>query len=503
MPTVDILAQPILFTAWMVQTRAMTTVTENPWCDDLLGRRSDAADLLQYILSSYRCGAFTGEERSQVIAVDAEYGIGKTFFMKRFAQQISGKYPVAYIDAWSDDFIGDPIVSLTATLRSAFQDSLNGDHASTSWRNFKSKAGKIAWIGTKGLGKQGLKLLISGGAVHGIEAVLNNVDDQIIDDSKKAIEGALDDVTDVDLEKLSNDKARGYLDARISEYQDAKDSVAYLRMYLSQLAHFQKEAGKELPVFIFVDELDRCRPSYAIKFLEEVKHIFNVREIYFIISINSKQFSHSISHEYGANFNGEKYLNRFIDRTFQLKFPKMEKIVEAIFPVAVKGQEGDIRFIDSRIGDDQKIVSHTVWISHLLTRYGITPRGVFRFFDRLRTALALISHRPVAINYLCELIAKDICEIENVEPANWHFYIPAIFGSSGEWYTGDQLFNSMHNIFGSGPRELRRKLHSESTLSEFISDFVDSSMAGGAESYPSILRRVARFVDLEADASEA
>ena len=30
---------------------------------------------------------------------------------------------------------------------------------------------------------------------------------------------------------------------------------------------------KELPAFIFIDELDRCRPSYAVEMLETIKHI--------------------------------------------------------------------------------------------------------------------------------------------------------------------------------------------------------------------------------------
>ncbi len=69
---------------------------------------------------------------------------------------------------------------------------------------------------------------------------------------------------------------------------------------------------------IFVDELDRCRPSFAIEMLERIKHYFDDDRIIFIVSVNREQLIHSISKYYGANFDSTGYLDKFFDRNVYL-----------------------------------------------------------------------------------------------------------------------------------------------------------------------------------------
>lgn len=64
---------------------------------------------------------------------------------------------------------------------------------------------------------------------------------------------------------------------------------------------------------IFVDELDRCRPSYAIEMLERIKHYFDDDRIIFIVSVNKEQLVHTISRYYGYGFDSSGYLNKFFD----------------------------------------------------------------------------------------------------------------------------------------------------------------------------------------------
>ena len=64
---------------------------------------------------------------------------------------------------------------------------------------------------------------------------------------------------------------------------------------------------------IFIDELDRCRPSYAIEMLERIKHYFDDERIIFIVSVNKEQLVHTISKCYGMNFDSTGYLNKFFD----------------------------------------------------------------------------------------------------------------------------------------------------------------------------------------------
>ena len=69
---------------------------------------------------------------------------------------------------------------------------------------------------------------------------------------------------------------------------------------------------------IFIDELDRCRPTFAIEMLEGVKHYFDDDRIIFVLSVNKSQLIHTISRYYGDDFDGNLYLNKFFDINIQL-----------------------------------------------------------------------------------------------------------------------------------------------------------------------------------------
>ena len=69
---------------------------------------------------------------------------------------------------------------------------------------------------------------------------------------------------------------------------------------------------------VFIDELDRCKPSFAIEMLERIKHYYNDERIIFIISVNKSQLIHTIANYYGSDFDASKYLNKFFDINFQL-----------------------------------------------------------------------------------------------------------------------------------------------------------------------------------------
>ena len=71
--------------------------------------------------------------------------------------------------------------------------------------------------------------------------------------------------------------------------------------------------GTELPLVIILDELDRCRPTFALSLLEKVKHFFSVEGIVFVFVMNSDQMCACIHHIYGVSINARQYLHKFID----------------------------------------------------------------------------------------------------------------------------------------------------------------------------------------------
>ncbi len=76
----------------------------------------------------------------------------------------------------------------------------------------------------------------------------------------------------------------------------------------------------EFPLYIIIDELDRCRPSFALEMLEKVKHIFSVKNIKFILVYNPEIFKNMIEKEYGLKDNGDRYLNKFIEKDIKLTY---------------------------------------------------------------------------------------------------------------------------------------------------------------------------------------
>ncbi len=92
-------------------------------------------------------------------------------------------------------------------------------------------------------------------------------------------------------------------------------------------------ALKKKPLLIFVDELDRCRPTFAIETLEAVKHFFDLKNVIFVFSMDIEQLSHSIKTIYGE-INCVGYLQRFFDYQIPLPSPNLKKYLRErlIFP---------------------------------------------------------------------------------------------------------------------------------------------------------------------------
>lgn len=71
-----------------------------------------------------------------------------------------------------------------------------------------------------------------------------------------------------------------------------------------------------------VDELDRCRPEYALSLLEVIRHLFDVPGVVVLLAINRSELSHSVKSIFGGDFSADRYLRRIVDRTVQLPVPQ-------------------------------------------------------------------------------------------------------------------------------------------------------------------------------------
>ena len=70
---------------------------------------------------------------------------------------------------------------------------------------------------------------------------------------------------------------------------------------------------------VIIDELDRCKPDFALRLIETTKHLFDLNNFYFIFVANKKTLEHSIKHHYGLTpRDATKYFFKYIRHTFSL-----------------------------------------------------------------------------------------------------------------------------------------------------------------------------------------
>ena len=253
----------------------------NPFLNDLLNRK-ESIEILTHIFGSI--------EGPCTMVVDAPWGAGKTTFIRLWHQYLSNnKFTVIRFNAWENDFYDDPFIALCAELSSGQNTGID--------KNRLMKAGKevmkhIAW----------------------------NTAGQLIASASAGT---------INIPELVKAGETDYF-KRLEQYQDAKKAISDFRDTLQNMAASASSEKQNRPLIVMIDELDRCRPSYAVELLEVAKHLFSVDNIVFVLVINRSELAHSIKAVYGESFDGEDYLRRFFDVDFQLPEPDRKAFIEAL-----------------------------------------------------------------------------------------------------------------------------------------------------------------------------
>lgn len=287
----------------------MTEAIEDIWEGDTLGRKADAEFLINFLLGRLEQRGKRGLSRSYVLNVDAGWGGGKSFFMSRLAKELRQRgVAVAEIDAWQDDHADDPLLSLMSAIEATINPLVKGHRALQSTYKTVKKAGlNIATAAAKGAAKQLLHKLVGESA-------------KAISDEIEALQGTLTEKAQADLASAGEKAIDNSAEQLLQGFEDGKKSIFEFKKQLAKLISQIRASDPSWSLFILVDELDRCRPTYAISLLERIKHLFEVDNVAFVIATDTSQLSESVRAVYGSNFDSKKYLMRFFDRTFH--FPE-------------------------------------------------------------------------------------------------------------------------------------------------------------------------------------
>jgi hypothetical protein len=148
---------------------------------------------------------------------------------------------------------------------------------------------------------------------------------------------------------------------------------------------------KELsnPAFVFIDELDRCRPSYAVEMLETIKHIFDIPGVVFVVATDTEQLQHAVKAIYGVGFDARVYLSRFFNSRFSLKAPNLENLLEVHCDTKKLSKEyfDELGIIVWPVNEDYLLTLDN--ITAVLNAFNLSPRAAIQVTERI---IAIISH---------------------------------------------------------------------------------------------------------------
>ena len=268
-----------------------------PWSDDELDRE-DAARRLTTIISSV--------EQPFVIALTAPFGGGKTFFLRRWEQQLKADgFASLYFNAWETDFAEDPLIAFVAAISEQFR-ALNVSDKAPSLNGMMQVAGEYAL--RKAIPRTA-ELLLKGFVKEA--------------EVKKFIER-------IDGSEPAARKFFGDLGAKeVADHLDVRKLMGRFKEHLAEASQSATKGGGKL--IVLVDELDRCRPDYAISLLEVIKHFFSVEGLVFILAVDEKQLRNTAAAVYGSAIDADAYLRKFVDWTLRIPKPSTERFANHLY----------------------------------------------------------------------------------------------------------------------------------------------------------------------------
>lgn len=255
----------------------------NPFEDDMLDRAPMANNLVNIIKNTQEACVFN---------INSPYGTGKTFFLQRLKALLEKRgCPAVLFNSWETDWVENPLIAIIEELRLEISDltkkekSFLSEAFTKSWEEISSAMAGITEIAVKSI--------------------------PVVSHIAEATDAALE----------HKNRKTNPLDLNYLEIKRAKNNLKH------QLAILTEQLPG--PLVIIIDELDRCRPDYAVRTLETIKHLFNIPKVVFVLAMDRSQIESAVSTLYGKKIeeHSSEYLRKFID--FDLYFPPLNSTMFA------------------------------------------------------------------------------------------------------------------------------------------------------------------------------
>jgi energy-coupling factor transporter ATP-binding protein EcfA2 len=235
------------------------------------------------------CNVISRSQDELVICLDGKWGEGKTTFVKMLRGLLSeSSIPSIYIDAFSSDHVEDPFFAVASEIATFAEESGIKDEANSELKKRTVAAGVQ---------------LLSWGAKIGLKAatlgVLTSSDIEALGEVKADIADGVSEM------------ASEFVQERLNAYSS---SMTVFDSYRASLSALPKaiDCDTTNKLVVIIDELDRCKPTFAVSLIEQVKHLFSVPNVAFILVMNKEQLQESIRAIYGR-IDASTYLQKFIN----------------------------------------------------------------------------------------------------------------------------------------------------------------------------------------------
>lgn len=300
-------------------------------------------------------------DSNYVLNINSSWGTGKTYFLEEWQKMLQNDNNICiYFNAWKNDHYENAFNPLFGCLAKGLPKTNRA-----IYNKIVKGGGKIILAACKG-------------------AVANYIGN---------------DVFDVTTEVVGNEIINN-LTKESNTLNDFKESLAICA----------KENGK---IFIFVDELDRCRPTFAVEVLEKIKHFFDIDNVIFVIATDNDQLSATVKHFYGESFSGNKYLDRFFDQN--VKLPLSDNYGMSLY-LCEKYEIPKSDFLSNLenqvlIGDpDDRNLAFPFIFSQLATIFGLDIRTQHKCFARIHYILNTNTGKSINEFIISLLVIMNIAE---------------------------------------------------------------------------------------------
>lgn len=308
-----------------------------------------------------------------VLLLEDNFGMGKTHFSTRFAYYLRNcDIDTIYFSAWENDYIEQPFISFSKEII-----KYSKQHAS-SWNEFKNTSKAI------------FHLVLNLTKSTNISANIGPIG--ISADMEKAINAVKDFINN------------------FIEHDD------YLIAFKKSLKDFIESLPTKKLVII-VDELDRCRPDYAMKTLEIIKHFFDIEGLFIIVPTNEHSLQkcvkalYGLDEENGQNLENEYYFNKFFTDKLNLYEPDYLKLVQTIIT-----QEQVQTLLDNHKMEVKNKYNSLTTLQGKLAEFGkgfqLTMREMVNVCNK---AIYFCHHinRKIDCEYLAYLLCEKVSRKEN------------------------------------------------------------------------------------------